>query len=64
MRQYCTKFPSYSGCPYVAVVKIKKNKKCRNCLALSLLVSRIRLADDVQVSVVSLSGLSSNDLQT
>jgi hypothetical protein len=32
-------------------------------LALSLLVSRVRLADDVQVSVMSLAGLPSNDLK-
>lgn len=31
-------------------------------LALPLLVSRVRFADNVQVAVMSLSGLSSNDL--
>lgn len=36
--------------------------RCFPPLTLSLLVSRVRLADNVQVSVVSLAGFSSNDL--
>lgn len=51
--------------PGVIVVVVIKNRRTifSAALALSLLVSRVGLADNVQVSVMSLAGLSSNNLQ-
>lgn len=48
----------------VIVVVVKKRRTILAAtLALSLLVSRVGLADNVQVSIVSLASLSSNNLQ-
>lgn len=50
--------------PGVIVIVVKKRRTVlASRLALSLLVSRVGLADNVQVSVMSLASLSSNNLE-